>query len=234
MLATLTLLWLTGCTRQNARPAACEWPPESDRSKPATPRHLASDALRAEDIAIRYADTHFGQRWGHFQGFRAYVEARDRCMAALFEKVAQNHGVTPEQVNEALTHRPLDFDLAVILSFAVLYAFVSHQVARRICRRFPLDEGRTGAVLITAVASFLIAFGGMLAGEEWSVAAETYRIGNDHLSYRALRVPWALHREAFFLAGVALFCLIAALHYRRAQEQPEPTASDTQISWKAL
>jgi hypothetical protein len=234
MLATLALLCLTGCTRQDARPAACEWPSESDLRKPAPPRHLAGDALRAEDIAIRYADTHLGPRSGHFEGFKIYGETRDRCMAALFQKIAQNHDVTPEQVNEALTHRPLDFDLAVILSFAVLYAFVSHQVARRICRRFPLDEGRTASVLITAVASFLIAFGGMLAGEEWSVTAETFRIGNDHLSYRALRVPWAHHRELFFSTGVALFCLIAALHYRRGREQPEPTVSEARISWKAL
>ncbi len=87
----------------------CEWPGETavslDLSKSGQQQHLADDAQGAEDLAIRYADSHSGPRSGHFAGFDEYRRTREQCMAALFAVIANTHGVTREQVRESLAHR---------------------------------------------------------------------------------------------------------------------------------
>ena len=61
-----------------------------DLRKQTDQRHLSDDALRAEDLAIRYADSHKGPRSGQFEGFASYRQARDTCMTALFRAVGRS------------------------------------------------------------------------------------------------------------------------------------------------
>jgi hypothetical protein len=133
---SLLLLSLVGCNRRDPRNSNCEWPQEVatslDLSKPRQQRHLGDDAQIAEDLAIRYADLHSGPRSGHFAGFAEYGQTRQQCMAALFEMIGKNHGVTTEQVRESLLHRRISLDLAVIVSFALFYGFAANGIARRV------------------------------------------------------------------------------------------------------
>src|SRR3989442_920243 len=135
------LLWFAACSARDRRDANCEWPQETaislDLRNPTQRRHLSDDALFAEDLAIRYADSHRGKRSGHFAGSAVYERTKDECMAALFNTIAKNHGVTSEQVRESLVHRRTSLDAAIILSFAVFYWFVANHLARRVCHRFP-------------------------------------------------------------------------------------------------
>ena len=183
-------------------------------TKPAQQRHLNDDAQIAEDIAIRYADAHTGPRSGHFAGFDQYALTREQCRAALDQVIADDHGVSPEQVRESLAYRRPSFDLAVILSFAVLYGLAASAMARRLRRRFPFDEGWMAGAVTTAIASAVASLGGLMAGEIWSTTLEEIRIGNGHLSYRVARIPWTQHRLSIFAGGVVLFWLIAAIQYR--------------------
>jgi hypothetical protein len=55
------ILGAVGCVRHDGRNPDCSWPPEN-ANPTATARHLSEDAEFAEDLAIRYADTHHGLR----------------------------------------------------------------------------------------------------------------------------------------------------------------------------
>jgi hypothetical protein len=222
-LFTISLLLIAcvpGCTRRAQSNSTCEWPQETaisiDVSKPTQRRHLSDDAQFAEDLAIRHADSRRGQRSGHFEGWAEYRQTREKCLAALFDVIGKNHGVTEEQVRQSLLYRRTSLDLAVILSFAVFYGLAANGAARRVCRRFPTDEGWLAAVVITVITSAVISTGGVLLGDIWSLTAENVRVGNGHLSYRVNRVPWTRRHLALFIGGVVLFWFLAALHYRAA------------------
>jgi hypothetical protein len=137
-------------------------------------------------------------------------------MSKLFDAIAKNHGVTLGQVVQGLRHRRTSADLAVVLSFALLFSYVASLAAQRICRRYPLDEGWPGPVAITAFTSIAGGACGVLAGEQWSVILENLRVGNGHLSYRIERIPWNHHRLGLFVGGVIVFWLIVGYHYYRA------------------
>ncbi len=216
IMSFLLLAGLAACSGRDRRNSDCEWPLETaislDLHNPGQVRHLNNDALLAEDLAIRYADVHWGQRTGHLGGADVYVAKRDACMAALFSAIAKNHDVTMQQVRDSLARRRLSFDAAVLLLFAALYCFVAGHVARRVGRRFPVRESPAATLSFTAVTSVAVSVAGALLGETWSFYAEGIRLGNQHLSYRAMRIPWVNHRMEFFLACVFLYWLAAALH----------------------
>ena len=71
------------------------------------------------------------------------------------------------------------------------------------------------AVLATVITSAVVSTAGVLVGEEWSQVAETFRVGNGHLSYRVNRIPWNQHRLGLFIGGVILFWLIVGYYYWR-------------------
>src|ERR1700730_8220968 len=86
----LLLVVLSGCAgRLNPN---CDWTNDPalplDLRKPADERHLTTDAMIAEELAIRFADTRRGHRSGHFAGMDEYVQTREQCMATLFAVVA--------------------------------------------------------------------------------------------------------------------------------------------------
>ena len=70
------------------------------------------------------------------------------------------------------------------------------------------------------VVSLLAGIAGVMSGEQWSWIWETYRIGNQHMSYRAARMPWTQHRGIIFIAGTLVFLHIAALHRRKLAAKP--------------
>ena len=211
---------LEGCVHGQPRAAKCEWPAETAspfaRSTQTNRRHLTSEALRAEDVAIRYADSHNAPHSGHFEGFAAYTRTTDSCMTALFAVVAHNHGVSLQEVRKSLDRRPLSLDLAVMLSFAVFYGLVAYRVAGRVRSNFPLDGGSdsAAAVAVTVLTSLFVSGLAVLIGEWYSLVAEMMWIGNGHLSYRVGRIPWNHHRLGLFFTGVICFLVIAALRYR--------------------
>ncbi len=143
-------------------------------------------------------------------------------MAKLFEVVAKDHSVTPEQVRKSInTDRHASLDAMVILSFAVLYSLAASWMAEGAWRHFPPRDGWIVGVVAVLVISSLISLTGVLVGEIWSTLAEEFRVGTDHLSYRVERIPWIHHRLAIFVTGVLMFWLIGAFRYRKARTAPE-------------
>jgi hypothetical protein len=177
--------------------------------------NLDDDALFAEDLAIRYADVHRGHRSGHYKGVAEYQQAREQCMTQLFDAVARDHHVTPAQVREALTHRPLLLDAGATAFFFMVYGLAAAAAAGWIFRRFSIQHA-WAAALATLVASVPVSIAGWISGGLWTAAVDIIRIGNDHASYRSARVPWSQHQPAAFAACVVVFWLVAAVRARRA------------------
>jgi hypothetical protein len=231
IISLLLMICLAACARRDQRNANCQWQQETpvslDLRNPEQQRHLNDDALLAEDHAIRYADSNNWRVPGQYIGNDAYGQARDKCMEALFSTIAKNHGVTLEQVREAVGRRSIRFDAAVLLFFAAFYFLLAYWLAQRVCRRFPFHEGWHAALITTVGASILVSFAGLLMLETFAVQTEIYRVGSDHLSYRAFRIPWAHNREALFAGGLFLFWLAAALHHRAASRNAETSADQT-------
>ena len=219
---------LAACTHSDRNASAvCEWRPDRPSASAsrvaADPRQLTADAERAEDVAIRYADVTRGTHSGHFDGFHAYERVRDSCKAALFGAVANSYGVSSEQVHASLLRRPLSIDVAVIVSFALLYCLGAYPLARRLHRAIPA-EGRRGAVaavLATVTTSLVVSATALAIGEVYFTSIEALRLHDDHLSYRADRVPWIHHRPSLFLSGVVMFWLIAGLRYLGSEPADE-------------
>ena len=133
----LCSLSIVGCMRREGRNADCKWPGEiSGRSADA--RDLSADAEFAEDLAIRYADTHYGLRTPGYVSGEVYVAARERCMASLFEQVANEHGVPVGLVSGALGRNRTGIDLAINLPFLLLYCLAALAVAHWLWRSIGL------------------------------------------------------------------------------------------------
>jgi hypothetical protein len=192
------------------------------RRTPANPGDLHADALAAEDIAIRYADSRNAPHSGHFQGFAAYDDTTKACMTAVFGAVARKHNVSIDDVRSAVARRPLAPDAIVALVFAVVYCLVAYRVALAVRQNFPVDGGTEAVVATAAVVgmSVVVSFIAVLVGEWFAIAVEMVRMGNGHLSNRTDRVPWTHHHVSFFLVGAVLFWLIAAFCYRAGRSQP--------------
>ena len=109
-----------------------------------------------------------------------YARTRGQCMVKLFEAVRKNHGATLEQVRRSLGHRRTSVDLAVILSFALLFGFAASFVARRICRLYPLDDGWVGPLVIIVFVSIM------------GSAAEYCWANNGHSCWRTFELAMAI------------------------------------------
>src|SRR6185437_16245698 len=98
----------------------CQWPRDSggrlDLRDSHQAQHLSSDARKAEDLAIRYADGHArpGSSSGHTMA--EYNQTLNRCEADLFLAVAEQHKVTAGEVRKSLDrHRNVALDALVML-----------------------------------------------------------------------------------------------------------------------
>ena len=135
-------------------------------------------------------------------------------MTALFKIIGSSHGVSQEQIRQSLTHRRADLDLAVIMSFIVVYMWAANVTVRRIYGHYA-GHGEMSDWLVMAVYTSVIASAvGVFLGEQWSGLMENIRLGNGHLSYRVERIPWVHHRLEIFVGGAVLFLSLAALRRR--------------------
>jgi hypothetical protein len=208
--ALLVSLTVVGCMRRDGRNAACKWPGEiGGHSSDA--RHLSADAEFAEDLAIRYADTHYGLRTPGYVSGEVYGAARDRCMTSLFEQIAKEHRVPVGLVSGALGRNRDRIDLAINLPVVLLYCWAATAVAQLIWRKYPpAEHGWISGATMALFLSLVTAAASMMLGEIWSWLAESYRIGNDHMSYRVQRLWWVRHRPELFAGAVTAFWLAVA------------------------
>jgi hypothetical protein len=231
---------LYACSRHTSANSDCKWPNENSRKQlnlasSSDRQHLSDDAEFAEDLAIRYADVARGLHTKNFEGIAEYNQARNTCMASLFRIVAGVHGVSTEAVQRSLGHRRVSFDLAVFFSFALLYGWGASLLSRWLSGLYGSSETKLTIIVMTVVVSLLAGIAGVMLGEQWSWIWETYRIGNQHMSYRATRIPWTHHRGGLFLVGTVVVLLIAWLHRRRLTTKPTVLHSQLAVqSWNTL
>ncbi len=208
LVATITL---AGCVRPGDYPISsnCIWNEQDSRSldlaKISDRRHLRFDAVTAEDVAIRWADNHFGLR-------PEYEARRDQCMESLFQGVASHHAVDVGVVRQYSRQRDVIVDAAVIVIFGILYVFVAYIFAGRISRQFP--PGESGFWIMTLVMAAGVSLVAVLAGGLGAIVVEGVRLNSGHLSYRMNRIPWRTHWGLLFVAGFMIFGLVALLRSR--------------------
>ena len=211
--ALVFVLGAVGCIRHDGRNSDCKWPAETSHHS-ADPRHLSADAEFAEDLAIRYADIHFGPRSPNPS--EEYGTERDRCMGKLFEAISKEHGVPVEQVSSSLGQNRGYIDVIEILPLALLYSLAAIVGARMIWRRYPPTEaGWAPGITMILFVSLALAAGSTMLGEVWIWFAEGFRVGNGHMSYRANRLFWVRHRFELCAAAMMIFWLAAIKAARR-------------------
>ena len=219
------LVCFAACAKPTPPDIKCELPQEPpiqfDLLNPEHQRHLSDEALLAEDIAVRYSDSDNWKIPGQPQGREAYRRARNDCLGKLFNTIAQNHGVSVEQVRNSIRQGRMLYDVIVLLCYCTFYFWSAFYLAKRVCRRFPLREGRLTAVLLIIGASILVSFAGMMMLETMAFLAEIYRLRSGHLSDRANVIPWPYVRIPLFIIGLILFWVAAALRYRAASRGAE-------------
>jgi hypothetical protein len=220
----MVVLCTAGCVQREGRNSDCRWPGETSQHS-VSPWHLSEDAEFAEDLAIRYADVHHGLRTPYYVSAADYNAARDWCVATLFEQVAKEHDVPVERVYSSLWHNRPYFDLAEVLSFALLYCFLAAAGARLIWRRYPPAEGWILCLVLMSVLAICFAVGGTMLGEVWSWFVEGYRMGNSHMSYRAQRLIWSRRPTELLVGAFALYWL-AAVVARRIQSNDSLPGKD--------
>ncbi len=139
VIVTLFILGAGGCVRRDGRSSDCRWPGETPKH-PISARHLSADAEFAEDLAIRYADAHFGLRSPNPS--ENYGAERDGCMERLFEEIGKEHRIPPQVVSGSLGRNLAYIEIAEVLPFALLYGFTVIVAARMILRRYaPAEDG---------------------------------------------------------------------------------------------
>jgi hypothetical protein len=218
----VALLFLTAIilARRLPAPAAngqarqCEIPAEAARplhlDRFVDRAHLRADAATAESWAIAYADVSPHRQ----EGPGPYAKVLQQCMATLFGRVSQRHGVDVATVRGYAGQRDIMFDVAVLLVFAFASALIAYQLVGMVMRRFSGDE-RVALATALAVVSLMSLVIALLVGDTWSIAAEIVRVGNGHLSYRTERLPWRQYRPAIAATLFGVFWLVAAFRMTR-------------------
>jgi len=215
LIAMVFVLYVGGCVRRDGRNSDCRWPGETF-NHPVSARHLSADAEFAEDLAIRYADTHCGLHSPNPS--EKYEAERDACMERLFEEIGKEHGVPVGQVSYSLGRNRAYIDLAELLPFALLYGLAAIVGARIIWRRYPpAEDGWAPGIAMALFVSLASAATNALLGEVWNWIVEGHRIGNSHMSYRADRLFWHNHRFELFVAALLIFWLAAIRAARRVR-----------------
>jgi hypothetical protein len=192
----------------------CEWMESDARTLNlatyADRRHLRFDAATAEDMAIRWADQHFGHQ-------PQWEQRCQECAESLFTGVAKNHGVDVAIVRNYSRERDVVVDGAVILGFVFMYVLVAYLLAGRIRRRFPPGEDGFWVMALTMAAG--VSLIGVLIGIFGSIIVESFRLNSVHLSYRMFRIPFKEYWIFFFAGGVIIFIFAALIRYYRTPRQ---------------
>jgi hypothetical protein len=211
-------LAFTGCVRREGRNADCIWPEINarplDLSRGGDARHLREDVELAEDLAVRYLDAQVRSQSALPRPARPPGEVMNTCRNSLLKQISTSHNVSPKEVVQFFGRRSLASDLAVILPFFLLNALLAMLLTGWLLRRYPPDESMTGTLAMFLFCSLAFGAGGLLLGEQWSITAESIRVGTGHLSYRVDRLPWVQHRISFFVVCVAVFWSAAVVRFR--------------------
>lgn len=217
----LLLLITVLASRRLPAPAAngdarrCEIPAEPPRpldlNRFGDRAHLRTEAATAESWAIAYADVSPLRK----QGPGPYGEVLDQCTATLFMRISQRHAIDVGIVREYSQQRDMVFDAAVLLLFVFAYVVIAYQLVGAITRQFSSDD-RVAPAAAIVILSVMTAFVALLAGDMWSIAAEVFRVGNGHLSYRTERLPWRRQQWPGLVAtALGVFWLVAAIRVRK-------------------
>jgi hypothetical protein len=211
----------SGCLQRDRFNKNCEWTGDSafqlDLENPRDQEHLIQDAQLAEELRVRYADFKHKEATG-YEGHGGLLNGGKfghDCQEKVDGIIARTHGVTVEQIAEARNHRNHRFDIAVVLSFGVLYVLGALWACRLLCRRYAQNKQ------VVAVATVVTALGFSGVGVQllvlWATTAEMVRVGNDHLGQsRGTLIPSLNHIGELFVAGIVAFLVTGLLQYRRA------------------
>ena len=208
VLATITLV---GCARPGDHPISsnCLWSEQDSHplqlTKISDRRHLRFDAATAEDMSIRWADTHFSH-------LPHYDQKQFECMQTLFQGIAKHHGVDVAIVRQYSEDRDLVVDAAVIFSFGIAYVLVVLIFTGRIRRRFPCDDFGYWIMTLTMAAG--VSLVAVMVGILGSIVIETVRLNSVHLSYRMNRIPFRRYWATLFVCGFIIFWLMALMRSR--------------------
>ena len=188
--------------RRDGRNSDCNWP-GAIAGQSSTPRQMSADAEFAEDLAIRYGDVHYGYDPGR-------SDAILRCQAKLYQEIAKTHKVSVAEVEQSVGRNREHIDAATYVSYVALAWAVAFLVSRLIWRKYPPGEyGWSAGVVAYVFFGILFAVGSTMGGEMLAWIVEGYRIGNDHLSYRAFRFWWVLHRSEMLVVLMMAFAVAA-------------------------
>ena len=208
IIATITL---AGCARPGDHPISpnCTWSEDDHHPLELTRfsdrRHLRFDAATGEDLAIRWADQHFGLR-------PEYEQQRDECMQTLFEGIAKNHGIEVSVVRQYSRDRDVIVDAAQIFVFGILYMLVAYIFTGRVRQRFGYDE--SGFWLMTLIMAAGVSLVAVLIASLGSIVIENLMLNSPHLSYRMNRIPFRRHWAMLFVCGFVVFWLMTLLRSR--------------------
>ena len=137
-------------------------------------------------------------------------------MNSLFDRIAVEHGIPAAQVSSVLGRNRARIDAAINLPFAIFYLLATWLCVQWIWRKYPpAENGWIPGGIIALFVALMMAGGCVMLGEVWSWSAETHRIGNDHMSYRAGRLWWTRHRFDLFVIAFGVFCTAAGVAARR-------------------
>jgi hypothetical protein len=214
LILSISLIGLSmACSGRERINANCLWTDD-----PAFPLHLVDrahqthlryDADLMEDLAIRYADAHAGR-----VARPEWSEARDACMTKLFAVIGANHGASEAQIRAWTGRRNVLFDLAVFSSFLAGFGLASHALIRRLFSAWSFRG--TLAIVAGAIVTLVVSAVGGSAGALWAAFWEVVRLGNEHVSHRASRLPWPYYVPSLFLAAFAVCSVVAHRAHRAA------------------
>jgi len=156
-------------------------------------------------------------------------------MGRLFGEIANQHNVPIERVYGSLGQNRAYIDLAINLPFGLIYGLVAVAVARAIWRRYPPTESGwlPGATMILFL-SLALPVGFIMLGDIWARIAETYRVGNGHMSYRADRLLWVRHQSALFLTAFITFWAAAEVTRRMLGKYSRSEATSKSTTLKQV
>lgn len=213
---------LTGCS--NGLNTDCEWPQEAanvlrvhDRSDT---EHLLRDVELAEELSIRFGD----ERWSPGP---ARQRGRDeQCLAPLFQHIADSHSLPLQDVLSArdrIGNRGIS--LAVNGPVGLVVGLIAAFLLKRIDRRFSVFHEPLAVAGATLVGALFIGGVSMAIGRLWEAGYETIRLGNGHLSYRGLRLPWTQHALEFAAIATAIFVAVSVGYFLSRWIQHRRTSS---------
>ena len=215
-LLLLLILLLSGCVRRAGRNSDCQWPRTPEPKAPGVNQgDLRADLEFAEELAIRYMDTHYGP-----SNPEAAAQAKNRCLGVLLGEIGKKHGITAQEAFRSFGQRSAAVDLAMNLPFILVYALAADFAIRRLLGRYPPSESWMTSIIMITLASLAFGIGGLMLGQQWSSLAESIRVGSGHLSNRSMRLPINKHPTETFVFGVALFLGTAVLRYWGKRNAP--------------